>query len=287
VLCNILSGFLPEQFSEMLAADNIEGVIDVLGGEKTSNVIELINKKYEDELKLISSRLEYAQSRSDERAVTKWQEVKDKKEKELKIIKERAESVVDEGSCRICYEDFDKPVMVNCCQSMFCGKCILPWFSKKQSCPLCREKIEKKNMIYIDENVSETNNKPIKKKKQLTKLETILSIIKKNPSGRFIIFSSYDVTFSRIHHCLKNSNVSFSELKGAASTREKIINQYKRGNIRVMLLNCRHNGAGINLQETTDIILYHEMEESLHTQILGRANRIGRTTSLTVHQLTN
>ena len=46
-----------------------------------------------------------------------------------------------------------------------------------------------------------------------------------------------------------------------------------------LCLNYINNGAGINLQEATDIILYHEMNEDLSTQIIGRANRIGREKS--------
>ena len=53
----------------------------------------------------------------------------------------------------------------------------------------------------------------------------------------------------------------------------------------INFLNSRNNGAGINLQECTDIILYHRMEDSTTTQILGRANRIGRTEELNVHHL--
>ncbi len=66
---------------------------------------------------------------------------------------------------------------------------------------------------------------------------------------------------------------------------EKLIKEFKSGKTRVIFLNSRNNGAGINLQECTDIILYHQMETSTTTQILGRANRIGRTDELNVHHL--
>ena len=44
-------------------------------------------------------------------------------------------------------------------------------------------------------------------------------------------------------------------------------------------------GAGINLQEATDIIMYHSISSEHRRQIIGRANRIGRTCELTVHNL--
>ena len=53
----------------------------------------------------------------------------------------------------------------------------------------------------------------------------------------------------------------------------------------MIFLNSNFNGAGINLQEATDIILYHEMPLNVQNQIIGRANRIGRTEALNVHHL--
>ena len=53
----------------------------------------------------------------------------------------------------------------------------------------------------------------------------------------------------------------------------------------MIFLNSNCNGAGINLQEATDIILYHKMTETTQNQIIGRANRIGRLECLNVHHL--
>ena len=47
----------------------------------------------------------------------------------------------------------------------------------------------------------------------------------------------------------------------------------------------RFNGAGINLEMATDIILYHEMPLAIREQVIGRALRIGRKEDLTVHNL--
>ena len=84
---------------------------------------------------------------------------------------------------------------------------------------------------------------------------------------------------------LDKENIVCKEIKGRSESREKLIKEFKSGKTRVIFLNSRNNGAGINLQECTDIILYHQMENSTTTQILGRANRIGRTDELNVHHL--
>ena len=51
-------------------------------------------------------------------------------------------------------------------------------------------------------------------------------------------------------------------------------------------MNSRNDGSGIDLPEATDVILYHKMSSpAIETQVLGRALRLGRTTSLNVHRL--
>ena len=123
-------------------------------------------------------------------------------------------------------------------------------------------------------------------------------IITQNKKGKFIIFSSYDETFNRIKHICDDLDMKISPIQGTVDQRTKIIEQYKKGDINIIFLNSNHNGAGINLQESTDIILYipnldknlcksdvFKMNDDLETQIIGRANRIGRKNSLKIHHL--
>jgi hypothetical protein len=53
------------------------------------------------------------------------------------------------------------------------------------------------------------------------------------------------------------------------------------------MLNAQHYGSGLNLQMATDIIIYHELDIELETQVIGRAQRLGRTTQLNVYYLLN
>ena len=60
---------------------------------------------------------------------------------------------------------------------------------------------------------------------------------------------------------------------------------FKDGKIQVVFLNTQNNASGVNLQEATDIVLYHEMGELTMQQVMGRALRLGREIPLTVHHL--
>ena len=84
---------------------------------------------------------------------------------------------------------------------------------------------------------------------------------------------------------MSENNISYAEIRGQCKTRDRNICKFKKGEIKVIFLNSKNNGAGINLQEATDIILYHRMSDSFQQQIVGRVNRIGKTESLRVHHL--
>ena len=84
---------------------------------------------------------------------------------------------------------------------------------------------------------------------------------------------------------LIENNISFIDIKGTVENRQKNINKFKNNNCQVIFINSKFNSAGINLPETTDIILYHEMDDNIKQQIIGRAQRIGRKESLSVHNL--
>ena len=53
------------------------------------------------------------------------------------------------------------------------------------------------------------------------------------------------------------------------------------------MLNAINYGSGLNLQMATDIIIYHELELELETQVIGRAQRLGRKDPLNVYYLLN
>ena len=51
------------------------------------------------------------------------------------------------------------------------------------------------------------------------------------------------------------------------------------------MLNAVNYGSGLNLQSATDIIIYHELNNELETQVIGRAQRLGRKEGLNVYYL--
>jgi len=280
---NSIRGFVTDSIKNMIEAGNIEGAITALGGGKTGNIIDLVKQKKLEELEEIEAKIRIYTIRNDEDRLNEWTERKTRINSQIQELDGKLREML-QGSCHICLEPLTEPVMEPGCQNLFCGQCLLTWLTSHSSCPLCRTTVDTKELIYIETN-EETNEETKEETRTMTKLEKIVDIINNNKHGKFIIFSAFDNTFTPICKALVENNISFTQIKGTIGSRQKSLNEFKNGETTVIFLNTNFNGAGINLQEATDIILYHEMTTNTQTQILGRAIRIGRTKSLKVHYL--
>ena len=282
---NSVRGFVSDSIKNMIEGGNIEGAIYALGGGKTGNIIDLVKQKKFEELEEVEAKIRIYTIRDDEVRLLEWNNRKKEINNQIKELDNKVKEMLN-SSCHICLEPLFSPVMEPGCQNLFCGQCILTWLTSHSSCPLCRTTVNTKELIYVsNEEETEEKRKGAEETRTMTKLEKIVDIINKKKDGKFLIFSAFDNTFTSICTALLENNITFAQIKGTISNRQKSINDFKNGETTVIFLNTNFNGAGINLQEATDIILYHEMDTNTQMQILGRANRIGRNTSLKVHYL--
>jgi hypothetical protein len=54
----------------------------------------------------------------------------------------------------------------------------------------------------------------------------------------------------------------------------------------VMLVNAQQYCAGLNLENTTDLVFFHRiLDKNIEAQVAGRAQRIGRQSNLNIHYL--
>ena len=280
---NIVHTFVNFTIKNMIEAGNIEGALIALGGTKSSNIVDVILMKKKAEMTELDTKLQLYKIRDDE---IKIKEIEDKQTRIMNQIKELDIKFREmlTNPCNICFDTLKTPVLEINCQNLFCGECLLKWLQCKNTCPLCRAEVDIKNLVYIETEKTGTV-KLSSETKNMTKIETIVDIIKNNISGKFLIFSDHDGSFKAVHTILKENNILCVQIRGTIKTIENNLNSFKNGNTQVIFLNSKFNGAGINLQEATDIILYHEMNFNIETQILGRANRIGRQIQLNVHHL--
>lgn len=52
------------------------------------------------------------------------------------------ELIIEAGeACPICQESMEDPIELNQCKHIFCEECIVMWFDRERTCPMCRAKI--------------------------------------------------------------------------------------------------------------------------------------------------
>ena len=215
--------------------------------------------------------------------------VYDKKKKDiefkLQALKERI-SNIDTKSCPICTSVVENPCLTDCCKNIFCMGCYVTAlsYSKQKQCPHCRKSnrdIANLTLINDTSKNNQINNEPTLPKKQ----EKLIQIIKNKPDGKFLVFSEYSNSFNNIVNNLKDNTITYNKLNGSTGRVTNLIEQFSNNELKVLLLNAKHCGSGLNLQMTTDIIIYHKMDHELEQQIIGRGQRLGRTSTLNIHYL--
>lgn len=295
IYTNVLYGIVNPQIMNMINAGDIESAIEQSGLEQENEegLIKIVtrdleknlnNKKIELQAK---QQMTYSNIQLKEQAIKKIKDDIKKLEEQIEQIKKR---LLDTESCPICYDTIKNRVIVKCCNNPYCYECIMMSINHKPNCPLCRKKICKDDIIVLDNKDKEENvNLEIKdedcKRSKIDNLKKYLDEVYKLGNRKILIFSEYDNSFKDITNYLEEKNYKYSNLKGSTGRITNIIEKYKGDELDILLLNSRYFGSGLNLENTTDIFMFHKMNESIENQVIGRAQRPGRTNVLNVYRL--
>jgi SNF2 family DNA or RNA helicase len=231
-------------------------------------------------------------------------------EGKIKDLTERI-TEIDSKICSICLDNVSQPIILECTH-IFCGGCLFKFLNANTAttfttfncaaiarrCPDCRADIKStenltaivsssdiKNVNATDANALTNEIAGSSKigKGILNKEDTLLEILKNKPDGKFIVFSKVDV-FTNIIKILVSNGITFAELKGNTSHMMNVLKDFKNGIINVILLTTQYAGYGIDINYATDVIIFHSMAVDKQ-QAIGRAQRVGRTNNLIVHNL--
>jgi SNF2 family DNA or RNA helicase len=286
----IIQHVIPKNVISMINAGNTEDAIKQLNCnvDTKDNIIKVITiniKEVLDNKKLELAHEKTIKTKPNTRAHTNQEQKIKILDKCIARLQERYDSIIDklhkDQYCSICMDSLTKPTLLNCCQSMYCFECItLSLNSTNNQCPFCRKTIYKKHIHIIDEK-----DKAQQLHSKREKLEVLLELVNNN-EGRFMIFANYPQTFEKIKHALEENKITHNILKGSASDIGSTIDNFTNNKIKVLMLNTKHFGAGMNLQMATHIIFYHRFESrEIEEQAIGRAQRLGRTGQLSVFYL--
>lgn len=140
------------------------------------------------------------------------------------LIKRR----VEDNECIICFEKTDLTTIVDCCNSVYCGTCLLKSILLNQKCPTCRETVTCNNMRCID------NINPITTMKN--KLEAAIDIIKSDPNGKFIVYTTFDNIFYQIYNDFDRLGIKAERIESNLFAMLKTVKNFIEGSTRVLFV---------------------------------------------------
>ena len=295
---SILSNIVDKEVIRCLNANDVKRAIQCIhpsnrGTEE--NIIALCVDKLNKNLKNILLRIdlvekmEYDVERDRDEEVEKLNKLREELETKIAAITDR---VKERDQCPICFDEIREKTVLNCCNNAFCFKCISVWLLSSKFCPFCKAGAQVQNLLVVDVQSEAEIKREWERKRQIAltihpendKVVNLINILK-TKTDKTLVFSQYDDGIRSIATALNQANISFSYLKGACSSVTSILEKFKSGAIKVLLVNPIHYGSGLNMECTTDIVMFHKFDNEMEKQVIGRAHRCGRTEPLSVWYL--
>lgn len=280
----------------MINAGDIKGAIKSFGNKQLmkneEDLVEAITHDLTKKLEEANQKrqalilMPYNNETSKALAITKAES--NIKHIQLKIndLKEKMNS-----NCPICYDDPKPLTITTCCKTKYCFECLMNSLKINGKCPYCRASLTPSDIIIHSKDAEggAAPDDPNELKDKFEEFKILMDKILSNnkEKKRILVFSDYSQIFAQMKDFVKGKRIKSSEMKGRASGCEKNIKEFNEGTKPVIFLNSKYCGAGLNLENATDIIIYHKLSNDLKMQVIGRAQRYGRKGRLNVWNILN
>lgn len=289
----VLRDFISPAAMEALHAGDTAGALAALGLKAASKetladrVTESLRGDLVQAEKILAFKrdIEYSTVSAKLQAIEKAEAKVARLKEQLESLKARIASATAE-LCPICYDTPRTTTLTPCCRQAFCLSCLCECVAARPACPLCRQPIQSPKQLLVlgsddvELEVAAVGVGPPTKGAALLKLLT-----ESTEDQRYLVFSAHEASFKGLRELLSARGVRCEVLQGTAARVERLRKQFRDGTVRVLCMNARHVGAGINLEAATHVVLYHRMNVELERQVIGRAVRFERAAELKVVHL--
>lgn len=251
-------------------------------------------------------------------ALTALQRKRDELHGRLTCLRAR---VTETDTCIICVDTIRHKTVTPCCANAFCLRCIHTWLGRRSRCPICRAPLRMEDLVTVTHGVEDTMTAVTAVTASTTMKSTTMQCQHRAPSGigagrsthankeaaldavlrrcgvtgmspatdgqrpSILVFAAYDDMLIGAGEALTRARMRYAHLKGNGATVNVVVADYRGGDTQALVANVRSYGSGLNLENTTDVILMHHLDPELERQVVGRAQRPGRTAPLHVWQL--
>ena len=213
-----------------------------------------------------------------------------------KVFEAINQKVSEFEACPICLDDWGGlEKSVTSCGHFVCRACLKYLMTKHNGCfecPICREKLDRDSVSFINENPDEKDDTAFsaddleQKNKWGSKMSMLIDYLHAtlmDESNRIIIFSQWDEMLKTIGGVLDEMSIKHLYLEGNPFVISNQIDTFKSDpTIRCIMLSSEKSVSGLNLTEANHIVLIDTFNGSkdkvpaIEKQAIGRAVRIGQ-----------
>lgn len=293
-ILNVLNGIVGNNILEAIAAGDTKSAIDQLSLEKTDedNIINVVNKHLKQELESHEQELQAKMIRSYSSKKAKDDALKLVEDK-IKEVKKKIQDIKDrifkDNVDPITYDEIVTPVITKCCQNKFEFSSLTEYLLKsKQACPMCRQPMNPKDLVLLDDKKGKEEVNAPQERNSVDDLfenkeQAMEKLLSKMPKGAKILVSSGPTgNYGEVLRVANKCKLTIRQLTGNIQTKNKILDEFRKGILNILYLPAYESGSGLNLIEVSDMVLYHKMPNGIEDQVIGRCQRFGRTTPLNI-----
>jgi hypothetical protein len=146
----------------------------------------------------------------------------------------------------------------------------------------------KKCEVVEEVKIEEKKRGRKKKEESPSPSITTTMVVKKGTpiNVKIMIFSDFSSIFKKITPLCDMLNIRYVQLDGGnMRSIENAVREYKMEDAQILFCDSTLFGCGMNFENTTHVIFTHTPNPEMQSQIIGRAQRIGRESILQVYQL--
>ena len=300
----VLSGIASRDILQRLNAGDLETALLHMHPERTDseqNIISAALAQFRLELDNANAVLEFMQRRryatqTQADAALERQRAKIARlEEKIQNVKER---IQDATECLICFSHMTNKTVVPCCSNSFCLSCISTWVTTAHpSCPMCKQLLRTTDfMVCCDEARTQPRNEYEaggvvfdRLRPKIHNLTNLLQFLGRGADTKLLFFCDNEYALENAgKRAMENAGIAFAALKGTTATINKRVREFNEASEpRALLVNCSYYGCGLNLNQATDVVIYHAVDSRMDQQIIGRAQRAPRTGRLRVWRFVN
>jgi len=179
--------------------------------------------------------------------------------------------------CMNCFDIIKDKCYSSSCNILYCSNCI------DLKCFVCKKYHDNESFKLNNENKIDKITKNFIENTIYDKffmLDKILEIC----GDKIIIYSEYNGLNNFLKkHSIDNDYIISELNSGNINEINIIINEFSNNDKnKILLIDNAYFGVGLNLEYGTDIIFFHNTTMKMKNQIVGRAQRFGRTSILNI-----